>query len=190
MNTQPNNPMKPAPQTQEGEENKNAENTASEDNTDGDANAADVNTEDGDNSESNTAGEEENSSEGEGEEEQGSEDTIEFTNDDVKDFAYESAEKYGFKVEDIVGTAKNPRGAIKKGDVNKLVTAAEKKIAEEAAKNAPPVVETEEEDEEELDFLDELISFGVPVRGALNTKPKVQARWNEFIERAVKLKRG
>lgn len=40
----------------------------------------------------------------------------------------------------------------------------------------------------EKDLIEGLISFGISVRGALNTKTKVQQAWNELIEAAVKIK--
>lgn len=48
------------------------------------------------------------------------------------------------------------------------------------------VAQFEQNEDEFIAILDELISFGAPVKGALNTKPKVQQRWIELFQRAVK----
>lgn len=45
------------------------------------------------------------------------------------------------------------------------------------------------ENHEFQDFLTEFMSFSLPVRGALNGKPKVQERWNELVKRAGKLRK-
>ncbi len=146
------------------------------------------------------------------ESEEGSEDTIDFASDEAGEYAHEIREKVDAST--VQGTGKD--GAITKGDLKKALKAvedeekakadaeaAEKAKAEAAAKAAEKSDEGEEEEERELDLNDPqdlailnkevingLISFGSPVRGALNTKPAVQGRWNELLADANKLKKA
>ena len=125
-------------------------------------------------------------------------DNIVFTTEDVAAFAAEQADKIGFAITDIVGTAKQPPGAIGKKDVDNHIKSIEKaKKAEEKAAEKESEAESKAKDESEDEegeltlesFFERFMQFSIPVRGALNTKPKVQGQWNKLIADAVKLQK-
>lgn len=136
------------------------------------------------------------------------EDKIDFASDEAGEFAIELADKINIKtIKAIKGTGKD--GAITKGDLRKALKIVEDeekaKAAEEEAKNKPEESDDNgvEDVEAELDLtnpkdvsklnlqiIEEIVSFGSPVRGALNTKPKVQESWNTLISKVVKLKKA
>ena len=117
---------------------------------------------------------------------------VDFASETAGEFYAENKDK--IDLSKVKGTGKN--GAITKGDLQKALP-----------KDKEPE-ETEEESEEdegetELDYnnpddvageiervLDDVTSFIIPVRGALNTKPKVQASWNDLAKRVVKLNKA
>ena len=72
---------------------------------------------------------------------------------------------------------------------HKTAAGQKNKVDEVAVKTASDFDMTKAEDVSELakTVIDELVSFGHPVRGALDRKPKVQESWNELIKKAQKL---
>lgn len=125
-------------------------------------------------------------------------DKINFASDDAAEYAHEVKDK--IDITKVVGTGKKD-GGITKGDIKLAVQAIEKAEAaaeaEKAAAATPAEKSNDDEGEGEDDapatvesVLESLISFGIPVRGALNTKPKVQEAWNALIADAVKVRKA
>lgn len=137
-------------------------------------------------------------------------------NKDVSDFASDEAAEYSAfliadgkiseeKVAQIKGTGK--AGSITKKDLDKAVKAEEKEAAATDSDSPPVPEEAAEKEEEKIEkeidltnpvhvselietILDEVISFGHPVRGALNGKPKVLERWNALVKNSTDVKRA
>lgn len=121
---------------------------------------------------------------------------IKFTTDQVKEAAEAAVKDHGVDLKTIKGTAKD--GSINAKDIRSAVEA----IEEEKAPANPPKYPTpntpaEEEAGEGVEAVDEiksiiddLVSFGLPVKGALKNKPKVLERWNDLQARAVKAQRA
>lgn len=120
-------------------------------------------------------------------EDQAPEETTVFATEKAAAFAAEMLEKHGLKTESIKGTGKD--GAITKGDIEGAVKSVEDDSVEDAP--APAQKETKAVKGDELkEILDRMISFSLPIRGALNTKPRVQAEWNALCERAIKYRKS
>lgn len=127
-------------------------------------------------------------------------DTINYASDDAAEYAHEVKDK--IDITKVVGTGKKD-GGITKGDIKKAVEAVEKaeKAAQDAAdaeaKKQAKANGGDQDEDEAVDetptvegLIEKLISFGIPVRGALNTKPKVQDEWNKLLKDAVYLQKN
>jgi len=106
-----------------------------------------------------------------------------FTTDTVKEAADAAVKDHGVDLATVTGTAKD--GSINAADVRKAVEAIEAANAPE-----PSDDEAEEEVDEIKSIIDDIVSFGLPVRGALKNKPLVLARWLDLQYRAVKTQRS
>lgn len=72
---------------------------------------------------------------------------------------------------------------------HKTAAGQKNKVDEVAVKTAADYDLSKPEEVAELakSVIDDLVSFGHPVRGALDRKPKVQESWNELVKKAQKL---
>ena len=117
------------------------------------------------------------------------EETVKFTTDQVKEAAEAAVKDHGVDLATIKGTAKD--GSINAKDVRNAIEAVQKAKAP-ATPSAPEPKEddAEEEVDEIKSIIDDLVSFGLPVRGTLKNKPKVLERWLDLQARAVKAQRA
>lgn len=105
--------------------------------------------------------------------------TVDFASDVAGEFYAANKEK--IVLADVKGTGKN--GSITKGDLEKYLPKedpAEEEVNEEAEDR--PKEDTAES------LIEELINFGLPVKGALKNKPLVLQSWNSLFERAIKFR--
>ena len=118
------------------------------------------------------------------------EEGVKFTTDQVKEAAELAVKDHGIDLSTIKGTAKD--GSINAADVRKAVEAVEEANAPAPTPSAPEANEGEavEEVDEIKSIIDDLVSFGLPVRGTLKNKPKVLERWLDLQARAVKAQRA
>jgi len=108
---------------------------------------------------------------------------VNFASEDAGEFYAENEEK--IDLDEVEGTGKD--GAITVDDLKAVIPA---EPAAEAKFTTDTVKEAAEEVDEIKSIIDDLVSFGPPVRGRLKNQPKVLARWLELQKRAVKVQRA